>query len=215
MMIEPSKEQDLLGVVLVGGRSRRMGRDKALMPWQGRTLLNRAVGVLQSCFERVAVIGPARAGYDESGVEVLADFRPGLGPLGGIHTALVRAAGLDVFVLACDLPQVEPDLVRWIVEDGDEATALKRPIQKGSFARVVRDRQGPQPLCGLYSAGCLATVEEALDLGHLSVRDLLNTIETTYLDLVSAPDGVRCEILANLNSPQELSELVERSECER
>ena len=60
MMIEPSKEQDLLGVVLVGGRSRRMGRDKALMPWQGRTLLNRAVGVLQSCFERVAVIGPAR-----------------------------------------------------------------------------------------------------------------------------------------------------------
>ena len=88
-------------------------------------------------------------------------------------------------------------------------------MQRGPLARVARDRQGPQPLCGLYSAGCLPVVEEALDLGHHSVRDLLNTIETTYLDLVSAPDGVRCEALANLNSPQELSELVERSECEQ
>ena len=104
----------VVGAVLAGGQSRRMGRDKAMLDWDGRSLLMRAVKVLESVFDEVLVVAPRDRGYEDLGVQVVPDIRPGLGPLGGLHTALVHGRGKPLFILACDMPHVTDDLVRWV-----------------------------------------------------------------------------------------------------
>ena len=192
------RDREVIGAVLAGGASRRMGRDKALLVWKGRTLLERAIEALAPCVDEVVVIGPGRGGYGDSGLPVIADLRPGLGPLGGIHTALVHGAGRDVFVLACDLPEVESGLIRWILQ-------YRVPERDQGSATVIGDCDGPQPLCGLYSAGCLPMVEQALDRGALSARELVESVDSVILDLTRAPNGIRRARLRNLNTPGEVA----------
>jgi len=202
----------VLGAVLAGGASRRMGRDKALMEHEGRTLLARAVAVLEAVLSEVIVVGPQRQYPSALEVPSVRDIRPGLGPVGGIHTALSHAKGRAVFVLACDMPFVTADLVRWIAGPmtlgrnlSPDSAQVDEPI-----ARVVRDRHGAQALCGLYSWACLPVVEQALNQGRLSAQDLLTHLETDYLELDREVDWYRPGLLTNINSPQDLAEVRER-----
>jgi len=199
----------VMGAVLAGGSSRRMGRDKALMELDGRTMLARAVAILGSVLEDVLVVAPRIREYTEVEAEIQADLRPGLGPVGGIHTALVRASGRPVFVLACDMPLVSEELVRWIV--GMAAEDLGREPEIGDearpWARIARHQGRKQPLCGLYGGGCLQVVEAALEAGRLSAVDLLGCLETDCLDLDPTADWFHPHLLANVNKPQDLAKL--------
>ena len=93
------------GVVLAGGKSSRMGRDKALVQVEGITLLDRAIEQLRPHAKEVLVIGdPAR--YTPIHAHVVPDDEPGNGPLGGLVTALAHARYVRVLVLACDMPNI-------------------------------------------------------------------------------------------------------------
>ena len=96
------------GAVLCGGGSRRMGRDKAVIVVAGETLLARAARTLSGVFDEVLVVGrEAPPPGLPPHVRALADERPGLGPLGGIATALAAAGHEWVFVCACDMPLLD------------------------------------------------------------------------------------------------------------
>ncbi len=97
------------GVVLAGGRSSRMGRDKALIPYAGRTLLERALDILEPQVQELLVIGDPMK-YGHVGPFVVADDIPGVGPLGGIVTAMRYASHDRLLVLACDMPHVTAGL---------------------------------------------------------------------------------------------------------
>jgi len=183
-----------------------MGRDKAVMELAGQTLMGRAVAVLETVLEEVIVVAPRRQQYADVKVALVPDIRPDLGPLGGIHTALNHAAGRPVFVLACDMPLVTDDLVRWIVGHRPDIASAE-PQESRPWARVVRDRHGAQPLCGLYSGACLPAAERALEENRLSTRDLLNHLETEVLDLDPGADWYSPRLLSNVNVLQDLTEL--------
>jgi molybdenum cofactor guanylyltransferase len=103
------------GVVLAGGRSSRMGRDKALIEVDGRTLLDRALDKLEPHVQELLVIGdPGK--YGHVGPFVFADDIPGVGPLGGILTAMRYASNDRLLVLACDMPNVTPRLFEHLKE---------------------------------------------------------------------------------------------------
>ena len=206
------KIEGVLGAVLAGGVSRRMGQDKALLEFEGQTLIERAIDVLETAFDEVVIVAPKRQRYVDLEAELVPDIRPGLGPVGGIHTALGHGAGRSVFVLACDMPYVTAELVRWITgSDGGNTLPTSGDCRAARpTARVARDHHGAQPLCGLYSHGCLSPVEEALNRHRLSAQELLGSLETEYLDLDSGVVWYSPSLLANVNALQDFADLTER-----
>ena len=204
-----NRRTTVVGAVLAGGESRRMGRDKAMLDWGGCPLLIRAVRVLESVFNEVVVVAPRNRGYEELGAEIVQDIHPGLGPLGGLHTALVRGGGKPVFILACDMPHVTGEFVRWIVGPSiqDPMRGLARQTTAAAQTRVVHDGQQFQPLCGLYSQACLSEVEEALDENRLSAQALLERLDMETLMLDSRQSWYHPDLLLNVNELESFSTL--------
>lgn len=200
----PQVEHSILGAVLAGGHSRRLGRDKALLKLDGELLVLRAVRVLKEVFSRVVVVSPARESYSSLGLELVEDIAPDAGPLGGLHAALVDADGADVFILACDHPFVEVPLVRHVADlpTKPEEAGNRRGVAK---ARVAQWKKRLYPLCGLYSAACREPVTERLSRGQLKVHDLLRSIETRAVAITEELPFYHPGALVNLNRPEDLS----------
>lgn len=141
------------GVVLCGGRSRRMGRDKAWLPFDGERLLQRAVRIVGAAVDAVTVV--ARPGQElpplPDGVPVLRDDVPDQGPLGGLVPALRAAGTAPCFVTSCDAPLLRPEVPRLLFASlGDAAVA-------------VAEAEGyTHPLCAVYRPGVLPVVERMM-----------------------------------------------------
>lgn len=181
------------GVVLAGGRSSRMGVEKAGIEWEGSTLLARAVGTLASVCGEVVVVGspgqelPALTGR----VRVVEDGHPGRGPLEGLVAGL-RAVGPGAvaFVCAADMPFL----------DAGFAVRVLAALPPGADAAVPRVGGRPQPLAAAYRTGAVEAIEELLASGGRSLGALLDRLDVLWLDdLPGAARAVR-----NLNTPGEL-----------
>ena len=183
---------DILGVVLAGGAGRRMGHDKAVLPWQGTTLVERAGALLTEVFAEVVISGPPGR---VAGTESVADRFPGRGPLAGLHAGLERAAGRPIFALACDMPFVDDALVRYLVE---------RSRGGGRGAWVASGETGLQTLCGVYAAAGLEVAESRLEAGRLSVLGFFEAVGGTAVPITPELGFYRPELLLNVNRPEEL-----------
>jgi len=205
----PSLKTSVVGAVLAGGESRRLGRDKALLPWLGKALLLHPFEVLQEVMSEVVVVTVGGRSYGELGVPVIHDRFEGLGPLAGIHAALEWADSRPVFVVACDLPFVSVELVNHVADwstgqkvlasAGDEAWAHPR-------ARVAVWHGRQQPLCGLYSASCREPLETRLRDGRLEAWRFLGEIDTATVPITSDLAFYRPDLLVNINSPGDLQQ---------
>ena len=177
--------------VLAGGQSRRMGRDKALLPLGGQTLIERVLAAAHPLGYPGLIVGDPAA-HAHLGLPVHPDRRPGLGPLGGLYTAL-DATAAPVLLLACDLPFLTPAFLSHLAE--------RRGPQQ---AVVPHTDAGLQPLCALYEPSCMAAVQAAIEADQLGLRGLLRNLS---LDLVRERDwrpyDERGLLFANLNSPAE------------
>jgi molybdenum cofactor guanylyltransferase len=181
-------------VILAGGASRRMGRDKAWLEVRGRPLLSRAVATVRRA-GAVEVFISGREGGNYAGVDcpVLFDLKPGGGPLGGIERALGAAGSPLVLVLAVDLPDMTAAFLRKLISGCDENTGVVPKVQ-GEL----------EPLAALYPKRCHAFVLEALRRQSLAARDFAETCVregAVRTFAVSAADRVR---FANCNSPGDL-----------
>ncbi|MGH9465679.1 MAG: molybdenum cofactor guanylyltransferase [Thermoanaerobaculia bacterium] len=185
-----------VGAVLAGGRSRRLGRDKALISSKGTTLVGRAVAVLAALFPRVVLVAPDRPEYEALGVERIADRWPDAGPLAGIEAALAAAAGAPVFVLACDLPLVEVELVKEL------ATVPPDFGVAGPAARLAAADGVLQPLCGLYGAACGPVLARSLERGTRALHEALLEVRCERVEV--APDS-----LLNINVEDDVTRLRE------
>lgn len=184
------------GAVLAGGASQRFGSDKARHTWQGRTLLEHALGSMQGMYEVFAV---GTAGEAGAGVRHVHDLRPGFGPLSGLHAALVHARRPWVAVLACDMPCVPPAFwaflaSRWVQEPPrDPALAI---VPEGSF--------GVEPLAALYRRDLLPALEDAMDRGGAAVRDVRHLVPTRIVPWTEIHQSFPGRIFLNANRPEEL-----------
>lgn len=187
-----------VGAVLAGGRSRRMGADKARLELEGRSFGARAAAALGSELERVVVVSGRLGDHPDLGVPEIADRLPGNGPLGGLHAALDHAGGLPVFALACDLPAVGPELVAHLLE-----LALPVMDPAGPPRAVVPALGGRlQPLCGVYSPACKRQIELRLAAGARRVLDLIEAIDAVRVELGPELAFYRDDLLENVNDPE-------------
>jgi molybdenum cofactor guanylyltransferase len=182
-------------VILAGGKSRRMGRDKLLLEVGGVPLLNRVHDVLaRRCAEVILVGGgPARL----EGVRQVHDERiGGLGPLAGIEAGLAAAEYQLVFVAAADLPFLPAELVGF---------ALERLEERGALAVVPRHGTTAHPLCAAYDGRILPRVRSALDGGVRSIRQFLDSLNRVdYVERELQRFGDPYLYLMNVNSPDDL-----------
>ena len=192
----------LMGAILVGGQSRRMGSDKAAMRVGGRPVLPRLAELLATRTDDVWTIGRPVPGVGlPRCVRWHPDLRPGGGPLAGIATALrgASAAGQEaVLAIACDMPRLTLDVVDFLLEGrrpDRPATAIRNPA-----TGYV------EPLAAVYETSSLPEIEQALDAGERSVTTVL---ERLAAHVVEAPAAL-AEFLANVNRPEELKDIDRR-----
>lgn len=151
----------ILPIVLVGGASRRFGRDKLREPVGGGLLVDRPIAVLREVFgPRVAVVGDCHTKVAARADRHIADRYPGTGPLGGIAAA-IEASDCDVFVLPGDAPLITADLVRKILDVS---------VSSRDAWAVLANTDRPEPCIGLYRRTSLAALKSCLS-GSLALRD--------------------------------------------
>ena len=173
------------GFVLVGGRSARMGRDKALLRYKSKPLLEHAAQQVLSAAGNVTLIGDP-ALYGQFGYPVYPDRVPGCGPLGGLYTALSRTQADWNLIVACDLPSICELQLKLILEAANEACDCVVPQLKNELT---------EPLSAAYHRRCLPKVEQALANNALRMRDLIRELSTITLT------GWEPELFHNVNSP--------------
>lgn len=179
----------VVGAVLCGGASRRMGRDKALLPFDGIAMAARVAAALRAggCDEVIAIGGDA-AGLAELGLETVSDEFPGEGPLGGVITALASRPEADaVMVVACDLPALRPATV----------AALLSAAPRNDVVVAVEPDGRRQPVCAVWRPSTVVRLRHAFDGGE---RRLIAAVEL----LQSVAVEVETQDLANVNTPDDL-----------
>jgi molybdopterin-guanine dinucleotide biosynthesis protein A len=187
-----SKRSDVLGAILAGGNSTRMGTEKALLPFKGRPMIQHAADTLSALFSEVVVVGGGKDKYGFLKLEVVPDVFEGCGPLGGIQAALNRAKPLPVFILSCDTPFIPVGLIEYILSFKSAA-----PTKIAIFDGVL------QPLCGLYDSTSLGAIEHDLQEGKYSVLKTILNID--HVDVPITPDlpFFAPQIFWNVNRPED------------
>jgi molybdopterin-guanine dinucleotide biosynthesis protein A len=155
---------------LVGGKSRRYGRNKALEMFQGERLIDRQVRTLRSLFPEVLAVTHEPELYLHLDVTIVQDVIPRQGPLGGIYTGLLFAQDKSVFVTACDMPFVQPPMINRMVQLAREYDVVV-PENKGSL----------EPLLAIYSSRCRPHMKRMLDRQDLQVISFFPAVKVHRL----------------------------------
>lgn len=195
----------MVGVVLVGGESRRYGRNKALEFFQGERLIDRQVRTVGSLFSEVLVITNEPELYLHLDVTIVRDVIPRQGPLGGIYTGLLFAQGKSVFVTACDMPFVQTAVVSRMVQLATDYDVV-----------VPEKIEGLEPLHAIYSSRCLPHIEKMLADGTLQVINFFPAVKVYRLssEEIKQLDPLGLSFF-NINTPDDMDrakELLEKLE---
>jgi molybdenum cofactor guanylyltransferase len=158
-------------LILCGGKSVRMGRPKAFLPYGGTTMIEHTLETARAVFDEVLLIANEPAIYEELGVDVIKDILPHRGPLGGILSGLLVAANHHCFVLPCDTPLVDRTLLR----------AMSRRCHANDVC-VLAHKTGIEPLIGIYSKNCIKPLEEALFAGDPILHDFVSGLNAETFD---------------------------------
>lgn len=186
--------ESLSGVVLAGGRSRRMGRDKAFLTVGGETLVQWQVALLRSAgCDEVMVSGRAGVDYGVPGARVVYDPVENAGPLAGLVAALVAMKNDRLLVLAVDLPRMTKGFLERLAAAGDAQVSV-----------VAHGLNGYEPLGACYARSMLGPARAALARGEFSLQALIGRAEAVGLVSRLAPNPGEEGIFANWNSPEDL-----------
>lgn len=157
-----TRPDDMTGVLLAGGRSRRMGRDKRFLELDGRTLLDLTLGVLDTLFSEIIVaVAEPDSRLDRLRHRVVTDLIPNCAALGGLYTALSVAATPRIFAAACDMPLLNPAVITRLMTVAMDTDVV-----------MVRLASGLQPMHAVYSKACLPHLQRMATANQLSVQDL-------------------------------------------
>ena len=191
----------LSGVILAGGESSRFGEDKSQMRLAGKSVLERLLEILgQFPFRELAVI--SAQGKTKSwpeGIVTLVDDHEGLGPIGGITTAL-RHLSSGILVAACDMPFVSVPLVEWLLGHYDPQADAVIPRHPG----------GIEPLFGIYEKKFLPGLEEAVRSGQYALHFLFEKAKVRFVDVPAQFSAER--EFANINTPADYKQVLKLME---
>ena len=175
------------GYILAGGKSSRMGRDKALLDWHGRPLLAHMVNLVHSATDQVEVVGRDR----------LPDRLPGLGPLSGIATALAASSSDANLIVAVDLPLLTKDFLIY----------FSSRLQNSKNSLLACKIESHFPLCLGTRRTLLPEIERRLSKSELSIHALIEASDAEIISEAELHDrGFGASLFRNINTPKDYEE---------
>jgi len=182
------------GIILSGGESSRMEKDKGMMVVGGKTLLDHALDALAPFCDHL-LISANDPWYENSGYPVVPDLIPGKGPLGGIYSGLIASDTISNLVLAVDILGFPEEIPRLLLNHA-----------KGHMAVVPIHPDGKlEPLLAWYSKDATSTIKECLRSGKLRVHEFLHEVNAFHLALRDHLEVYHPGIIPNLNRPDDLA----------
>jgi molybdopterin-guanine dinucleotide biosynthesis protein A len=187
---------DVTGVLLAGGNSRRMGEDKRYLVVGEQTLLERGLAVLRSIFQEVLVVIAQDSLPLNVDARVVRDLVPDCGSLGGLYTGLTQATTPYIFVVACDMPFLDPAVITQFTSRRASADIVMAKLA----ARL-------HPMHALYGKGCLPVLEQMIRARQLKIQEMLShaSLHVRYVtdaDLLTIDPSGRS--FQNVNTPADL-----------
>ena len=184
---------NVAAVILAGGKSRRMGRDKLALSIDGRTVLESAVNRFAGEFEDVYISVADANKYPEVTLRRIVDILPGAGPLSGLHAALSSLSCDGVFLIAADLPFSCPRAARRIIElcGNKEASAVRLPDGK------------LEPLFGCYRKTLLPQCFNMIESGDYRMTELLLNADTRFVSPGELGELWDEKLILNINRPED------------
>lgn len=185
-------EQTICAALFAGGASRRMGTDKALLPWRGSTLVRYLAGELGFFSEKILSAQKASL-LPGADWRLVPDLRSDCGPLGALESVLSTMRSDAALCVACDLPFFTREL----------GQAMLRAFREGADCLICRDETGRvHPVCAIYQRRILPVVIERLQAGDFRMMHLLANLKTDYFPVTAAQ-------MQNANTPEIWSEITE------
>jgi len=203
--IEPypdcAKIAGVTAAILAGGASSRMGTNKALLKIDGEPLITRSYQTLARLFHEVIIVTNSPEDYAFLPCRKVPDIFPGIGSIAGLHSALHHSATELTFVSACDMPFIEPEVIRHLCELQQEGYDAVIPFSSG----------GQEPLHAVYSTGCRVVFEKAILDNDWKIVDILPRLKTKLIswDEMQSVSGAVKSFL-NVNTPEEYVAICEK-----
>lgn len=188
-----AKYWDISGVLLAGGKSRRMGQDKAFIELDGEPLYLKSFNLLRNLFSTIIIAGD-RPDIAAEGIPPIPDIFPG-SALGGLYTGLEHIQTDWMFVAPCDMPYPNTEIAKLLISKRD-----------GFDAVVPRTPDGYEPVFALYKKTCLPHMEAMLRNNEFRIYDFYQRIRVHYLDWLDLPGNWERSLM-NVNTPEQLHQL--------
>lgn len=185
--------EPVTGIILAGGNSRRMGRDKAFLPWGQTTLIEHLLERLRPVTDELVVAVKDARRFRHLKAMVVEDCVPDAHALGGLYTGLKAATNERCFVCACDAPFLNPRLIRFLVEQAD-----------GYELVIPKTAQGLQPLHALYATSALLAIEEQLREQRWDLQALVPQVHAKVIEpeVIMQDDPEELSFF-NINTPED------------
>jgi molybdopterin-guanine dinucleotide biosynthesis protein A len=202
-------------VLLAGGKSSRMGRDKSALPVNGEPLWQRQLAVLRATEPaEIFISGMSDGPYTDCGVEILTDEIPDCGPLAGVATVLRRCESERLLVLAVDMPAMTAEFLRTVLEESQRtakgvipsvaADGRRRALRSRSARLLPSAATGIEPLAAVYPRAALCIADECLRAGEFELQAFIRKLEASQLVSMQPVAQRDAALFANWNEPEDL-----------
>ena len=182
----------MTGIIIAGGKSSRMGQDKAFIQYNGKQLIEHAIDLLTGFCNQIIISTNKPERYQHFNFKIVPDMLEGIGPLGGLHATLSATESATNIVIPCDMPHITKNLIAHLLKQ-HKPNYITVPVHHGFL----------EPLCAIYPNKALATIEKMINSGNYKLYNLLKLYPTQQINietfLLQTPD-----ILNNLNAPTDM-----------
>jgi molybdopterin-guanine dinucleotide biosynthesis protein A len=161
----------MTGIILAGGKSRRMGENKALIDVGGVSLFERVYRIFKEIFKEIIVVANDAGFFEGYEARLQKDILVNKGPLGGLYTGLFYSSNYHAFCTGCDMPLLNPRLIKYMVEERGEYDVI-----------VPKTPDGLHPLHAIYSKKCLSPMRQLLDRDDLRIANFFHRVSVRYID---------------------------------
>ena len=186
------------GIILSGGKSTRMGEDKAFIELEGVPIVRRIYTLFKELFQEVIIVTNQQELFKNFDSKIYSDLIPNQGALGGLYTGLFFSTFQYSFCVACDMPFLKKALVQYIINHIE-----------GEDVIVPRTEDGLQPLHAIYSKNCLDPIKIIMEQGKYKIIDFYNQVNVKIVEEkdFTVLDPLR-ESFINVNTPDELHSII-------
>lgn len=189
----------MTGIILAGGKSSRMGFNKAFIDIDGKPIIYKTVNLFKELFDEIIVVTNDPCGYEELNCLTVTDIFKGAGSLGGIYTGLFHSSSEYNFVAACDMPFLNKEAITRVIK-----------LSEGWNATVPYIMDRYHPLHAVYSKKCIKPIEEMIKAKELRITNLFQKVKTRKIGEIEWTGSETLSSLDNINTKKDLALIVKK-----